>query len=279
MDSLSRVVTDRYSTFRTTHEFAAYAEFTTLEEFAGLLELAKRARRKVYILGNGSNTLFIRKHIKTAVLRNKLTRTVEVMPDNRMRVTSSVMVATILQHCRTKRLESFYYLASVPATIGGAVAMNAGRGRQYNQTIFDFLESITWYECGRVQTANANDILRDYRHTPFTGCTPKLILEVVFRFFPSRHDDDKIAERIRYSKDVQDHSAANCGTVFKKANYRIMSRLCGLRLRSACYSSKTTNWILSTGKNSLPIVGLVRIAQFLHRLTWRQCLLELIEVD
>ena len=63
---------DRLSTFRTEHEVPHYGEFETPEQF---LELRRQAEAKglpTYILGNGSNTLFLRRTVRSAVLRNRL---------------------------------------------------------------------------------------------------------------------------------------------------------------------------------------------------------------
>lgn len=276
---LSPLVSDRLSTFRTEHAFEAVADFTTVEEFRELVAAAAEAGRRVVILGNGSNILFTRKKVRCAVLRNKLERAMEVREDGSVRATSSLMISAILKHCRDGGLDSFYYLSSVPATVGGALAMNAGRGHQHNQTIYDFVETVTWYHDGRTHTAAAADIEREYRRTPFTGRTDKLILEATFRFPPTQDDGDRIAERVQYSKRVQDHSAPNCGSVFKASSGRIMGWLKGVKFGTARFSPKTANWMLSTGKSSRPIVLLIRFAQLLHLALGRRARIEFIEID
>jgi UDP-N-acetylmuramate dehydrogenase len=279
MTSLESLTSDRQSTFRTEHDFEAFAEFASVEEFRGLVEASRAAGRQIMVLGNGSNTLFLNRKVRTAVLRNKLAREMEVLGDGSVRASSSLMISAILKHCRANKLDSFYYLASVPATVGGALAMNAGRGKHHNMTIYDFVQSVTWYEDGKVQTVDVGKIEREYRWTPFTGKTPKLILEATFYFPPTDDDDDKIAERVQYSKEVQDHSAGNCGSVFKQASLRILKWVKGLRFGTARYSPKTDNWILSTGKSSKPIVVLIRFVQAIHRLVGSKCAVEFIEVD
>ena len=132
MDSVRQLTSDRLSTFRTSHEFEHYAEFSTTEEFARLVAWARDASLRVYILGNGSNTLFARTRIRTLVLRNRLPRWMNVLDERRVEVSSANPTMTVLKHCEKQRLDSFYYLASVPATIGGTLAMHAGRGRRHN---------------------------------------------------------------------------------------------------------------------------------------------------
>ncbi len=224
MDSVKQLRSAQLSTFRTTHVFENYGEFATAEEYVELVKWGREQGLKSYILGNGSNTLFTKKHIKTLVLKNRLAREMEVLDATRVRVSSAIPITTVLRHCEKSGLDSFYYLASVPATIGGALAMNAGRGRAHNMTIYDFVESVTYAENGVIHTINREDIEIDYRQTMFTGIHERLIISAVLRF---PHVDDaqgKIRERVLWSKEVQDHSAPNCGSVFRLQQIQVCSR-------------------------------------------------------
>jgi UDP-N-acetylmuramate dehydrogenase len=90
------------------------------------------------------------------------------------------MIMTMLKYCRERRLDVPYYLASVPATVGGAIAMNAGRGKEWNKSIFDFLHEVTWVEDGAIRTAKADATCHTHRQTPFVGLHRKLIINGIF---------------------------------------------------------------------------------------------------
>jgi len=272
---------DRLSTMRTRHNFERVAEIHSPEDFDELLSLAKREGRELFTLGNGSNTLFTRRTVRTLVIRNRLPKVIEDLGDGRVRASSSAMVAAVLKLCRTQRRDSFYYLASVPATIGGALAMNAGRGKTYGVSIYDFVETVTFREDGETRTLGKADIPRDYRWTMFTGKTQRLILEGTFRFpaFANEEEVDKIRERVEFSKATQDHQSPNCGTAFKQASPRIMRWVRGLRLGKARYSDRTLNWLSNDGEDPRPIVWLIRVVRVAHRLVFRRAELEFIEVD
>lgn len=274
-----RLRSDRLSSYRTRHDFERYGEFATVEQFRALHDQAAREGRCLLVLGNGSNVLFRRGRIRTLVAKNRLERTLKDLGGGRVQASSSLMISAILAHCRDHGLESFDYLASVPATVGGAIAMNAGRGKSHGQSIFDFVERVTWFEDGEIRTASAAEIPHGYRWTAFTGMTGKLVLEAVFRFPPSTETGDKIAERVRFSKETQDHSLPNCGSVFKECKGGLMLRLRGLRLLGASYSTKTANWLLNRSPSPRGLVLLIRVAQALHRLIGRRAVVELIEVD
>lgn len=280
MADIQTITSNDLSTFKTTHQFLRYGEFDSVESFIDFRNLARQNHWPLYILGNGSNTLFARHRIQSLVIRNRMPRVLTPLGDDRFEISAATPIIMILKMCQSEDRDCFYYLSSVPAMTGGALAMNAGRGRHHQMSIYDFVESITYLDENDQQiTLPVDQIKREYRWTPFTGCQDKLILKAIFRFpvlGPSAQSP--IRERVEYSRREQDHSAGNCGSVFKSASFRILGWLRGFRLGPARYSPKTLNWILNRGKSSRWIVGLILIAQCLHRIVGRRAILELIKV-
>ena len=187
----------------------------------------------------------------------------------------------ILKNCRTRQLESFYYLASVPATVGGAVFMNAGRGRAHNKTVFDFIESVECFDLksGETKVLQNEEVGREYRWTIFHKRPELAILNVTFCFPNSDAESDSIKQRVSYSLEQQDHSYANCGSVFKEFDNHIMKALKGFSIGKSSYSKKTLNWILNRGRSPWPIVTLIRIASLAHFFLRRRATLELTKIE
>ena len=239
--------------------------------------------RKVplYILGNGSNTFFKSHKVRSLVLKNKLKASIDDLGNGRFDVSSSALVIDVLKACYAKSLDSFYYLASVPATIGGALAMNAGRGRHQQLTIYDFVESVTFFdfEDNQLKTVPPDELVLGYRQTVFTGIQSQLILRAKFKFPTAHFPQNPIAQRRRWSKEFQDYSIPSCGSVFKLADYRILRKLEGLSLGKTSFSAKTTNWISNRSRSSWPIRALIVIAQSLHFLLGKSNELEVIVVE
>ena len=272
------IETNTLSTFRTRHRILHYAEFTTVQEFLSCCNWARDHKVRLYILGNGSNTLFSSRIVRTLVLRNKLEPRLRDMDSGRMEASSSLPIMALLRHCHELGLDSFYYLAAAPATIGGAIAMNAGRGRSYNMTVYDYLESVSYLEGETIVTVPAGNIERSYRWTQFTGLTERLIVSAVFQFGRGSYEGDPIADRLAYVKKTQDLSAANCGSVFRECHDGLQNGLRGLRVGTACFSGKAPNWILNYGNSPWPIRTLIRISKMIHWLMRRKAVLELVEV-
>ncbi|WYM02898.1 MAG: FAD-binding protein [Gloeotrichia echinulata CP02] len=268
------------SHYRTQHNFERIGEITSVDDLREYCSYAEENKVNIYIIGNGSNTLFVKRNIQSLVLKNKLPKYITPLPDNILEVSSSVSVMEVLKYCYQNSLDSFYYLASVPATIGGALAMNAGQGKHFGgATIYEFVESITFFEDGCIKTLENSQITRNYRETLFTGIHSKLILSAIFKFERTKFNDNPINSRIMWAKEYQDNTAPNCGSVFKLGNFRILGKLRGLSIGKSMFSNKTTNWIRNQSESSYSIIVLIKIAQILHFVTRQKIALEIITVD
>ena len=272
---------NKLSYYRTTHCFMNYAEFKTVEEFREYCVWAKYNNRKIYILGNGSNTLFSRKNIRSLILKNHLYQRIESLSNERVKVSSSTLVRDVLKYCYDHSLNSFYYLSSVPATIGGALAMNAGRGKKFQCTIYDFVESVDFFDSDNncYKTLTKEDIVLGYRETIFTGIRNKLILSVIFNFKMIKFEGNPILERCIWAKQYQDYSAPNCGSVFKEADANILNKIRGWNIKNVSFSSKTSNWILNRSDSPTSILMLITIAKLFHWLKQKVAETEIIFVD
>ena len=173
----------------------------------------------------------------------------------------------MLKYCYERQLDCFYFLASVPAEVGGAVAMNAGQGLAYGgASIMDFVAEVRYIKDGVIHVDKPVNLSVSYRKTIFTGQTDLFILDAVF-VFPKcdPFDENPIKTRIEWAKKSQDLSKPNCGTVFKTVNMKILNRFRGLKMLGACYSRKTNNWITNESKNPLGIKILVYLVIFFHK--------------
>lgn len=215
------------SYYKTGHRFKNYAEFSSLEEYKFYFQYAKDNHLKLHILANGSNTLFNGKIINSLILKNKIPQSIIPISTNKIKVSSTVPTIKLLKFCLKNSLDSFYYLASVPATVGGALAMNAGRGKIHNMTIYDFVESVSFYNPSTdiIETLEKDKIVKGYRETIFTGSQPLLIIDCIFNFPSVAMEFDPILARQNWSKEHQDNSSPNCGSVFKNFDYKILYRL------------------------------------------------------
>lgn len=275
-----RKKSDKLSLYRTEHVFLNYTEVASVEDLKSALAWAKRNNKPLYLLGNGSNVLFCRKNIKSLICANRMPAYVKKCGENTYEVGSKTSLSKVLRTCYDEQLDSFYYLASVPATIGGAVAMNAGRGPTHNLTIYDYIQKIEYVDESGVHTISPDDALIGYRQTIFTGSSRKMITRVWFNFPAGDFTGNPIKDRINFSKETQDHGIPNCGSVFRAFSGRILGpfRKLGIGFFGARWSRKTVNWVSNSNPNYLPLYLLIRFTQIMQWCVFKRAKLEIIVI-
>jgi UDP-N-acetylmuramate dehydrogenase len=283
MNSLKHNSSNRLSGYRTHHEFLHYASFRSIEEFSSLLLDIQKNDLPVYILGKGSNTWFASRRVHTAVLKNELPEFIEIQKEDdcslTLRVSSATPIMRVLRFCEKRGFDCFYFLASVPGNIGGALAMNAG-GPPHTGSIFDFVDSIDVFEDNMAKTHTKAQIPIGYRHTPYTGVQPKLIISACFTFNKKSFEISPIKERIEWYKRFQDTSGPSLGSVFSSGNGYIYGALKRLRfgIFGSQFSGKYPNWIVCKKGSLFGIRLCVVMATILHRMFSRQIVIEIVRV-
>lgn len=150
-------------------------------------------------------------------------------------------------------LEGAEFLAGIPGTVGGALAMNAGC---YGSETWDVVTRVrTVDRAGRLQIRNPQEFAVGYRHVVPLQAQDEFFVAAWFRF---RHGDgDKARQTIKalLSRRIasQPLGEPNAGSVFRNPPGDHAARLiesCGLkghRIGGAEVSGKHANFIVNTG--------------------------------
>ena len=218
---------------------------------------------KFVILGNGSNTIFTKKSNNLVIIYTKFIKNHISKRENIVSVSSSVMLSKLYRYCQENSLSGFEKLASIPATVGGAIMMNAGC---FGENICDNLLSIKvhhnrktyWIKKEKLNFGYRNSNLNDY-----------LILSAKF----SCHKKDKCEIEqdyikylsIRFSKQPKGLSS---GSFFKNTPTCSAGELiekCGLKgfaVGGAKVSEKHANFIInfnnSTSEDILKLIKIIK---------------------
>lgn len=238
-----------------------------------LIESVREARAKkqpYFMLGRGSNVLAGDGDIAKLIIKNTDSCRELTIRDGVIEAGASIELQRLIRFCAENDLGGLEYLQSVPGNVGGAIYMNAGRGREYNKAISDFLLSVDVFDGERVLTLKKEDCRFGYRDSIFRQ---KDWVILGGKFAPPAQPKEKglelIAERMRYVREMQDNNLPNAGTVFAH-RFRLYEELKGERVNDAQFSTKTPNWILNLGKATCDDVCLlIRKAQVKHLLRGR----------
>jgi UDP-N-acetylmuramate dehydrogenase len=82
-------------------------------------------------------------------------------------VGASVRLQKLIQFANENELGGIEYLYSVPGLVGGAVVMNAGRGRKFNQSISDYIVEVRYLENDELKSITKDQCRFEYRDSIF----------------------------------------------------------------------------------------------------------------
>ncbi|MGD9014870.1 MAG: UDP-N-acetylmuramate dehydrogenase [Candidatus Omnitrophota bacterium] len=234
-----------------------------LSALRNLVELARRKKLLLRIIGAGSNILVNDQPIKGIVVKldSSYFKKVTIKPHS-IRAGAGVSLAQLVRRTQKRGLSGFELLAGIPGTVGGALIMNAGN-------IGDKVLDITVMDKqGRVKILNKKDTRFSYRGSNLNGY---IILNANFRLI--KKDKRIIAKSIKdylnYRRKTQDLTYPSAGCFFKNPNEKSAAYfieragLKGSSFGDAAVSFKHANFIINKGRASF--VDVLRLARYISR--------------
>ncbi len=202
------------------------------------------------IIGNGSN-LLIKDKAKVFALVTKNMKQANKIAKNNAYLSSSCPLSKAYAMTMAHSLSGFEGLAGIPATVGGAIKMNASA---FNQSIFEHLEYVKVLKAGNILKLNKNEIIHSHHYTNLNDC---LILSAKFKL----EERNKNSIKKDFITNMQKRACKqpkgfSCGSVFKNPPNAYAGQLieiCGLKGMShgdAEISSAHANFILNKGSAS-----------------------------
>ncbi|NPA54569.1 MAG: UDP-N-acetylmuramate dehydrogenase [Aquificae bacterium] len=138
------------------------------EEISYLIKKSLDENRKLIPIGIGSNLIFkdgILNHLFVSTKNLKKIQIEEKGEYVYITAEAGVSFKQIVELVKKYNLEGFENLSGIPASVGGAVAMNAGA---FGTEIFDILKEIHWINSeGRLIISKKGEIKHSYRYTQF----------------------------------------------------------------------------------------------------------------
>ena len=170
------------------------------------------------------------------------------LSDPKLLCLAGITVPELLAYCKKHALSGLEFLYGIPATIGGAVYMNAGVS---GKAIGDSVELVCAYD-GKDLKFSRENCNFGYRRSTMRDINA-LILSTILNVQPSTAQ--KIEEEISFYKSRRSHlpKGKSCGCVFKNpenasAGYLIEAAgLKGFRYGGAVVSQMHANFILNDG--------------------------------
>lgn len=269
----------QYNTMRL-HSVADNVYFPeSRDELINLIRDFKDKGRPYYIFSGGSNIVFAEKVTTPLINLMELDKGIDYLEGDIVKVGCSVRVQTLIRDLQKHGLGGIEYLFSLPSSLGGAVYMNAGRGKSEGVAISDYLVEVEYFSPSEERfityTKNAEDF--SHRHSPFQDMDA-IIVSATFKFKQQDSDttEARIKERMEHSKKYLSADKPSCGSVFCEGNRVVYRLLMGKRVGGAMYSKKTPDWISNMGNaTASDVMALIEKGKKLHKLFLSRCKAEI----
>ena len=228
-----------------------FAEVSSEEEIAELIEYAKEKGIPYTIMGNGSNLLVGDKGIRGLVIKlSKGFDTTEVVGD-KIIAKAGILLSKLSNVALENGLSGLEFASGIPGTLGGAIYMNAGA---YGGEMKDVIEKVTYLSDGEIRTAGKGDLDFGYRHSRFSG-TEDIVLSAEIQL--AKGDTTEIRAKMDDYKErrcsKQPLSMPSAGSTFKRPEGYFAGKLiedAGLKGKSiggAQVSEKHSGFVVNTG--------------------------------
>ena len=249
------------------------------EELETLVNDFNKQKKTYYTFSGGSNIIFAEKVTTPLINLMEFDKGIYYLESGLVKVGCSVRVQTLIRDLQKHGLGGIEYLFSVPTSLGGAVYMNAGRGKDIGLAISDYLEEVEYYSPKENQFMKYYKQEGDftYRHSPFQDMDA-IIVSATFRFKEQDAEvtEARIKERMEHSKKRLSADKPSCGTVFCEGNSVVYRLLMGKRVGGAMYSKKTPDWISNMGNaTASDVMALIEKGKKLHKLFFSRCKVEI----
>jgi UDP-N-acetylmuramate dehydrogenase len=240
------------------------------------------SKSEYYLIGAGSNILMNDEKVyKNVVLLKNFDNSIRNLGDGKYHVGASVRLQMLINEINRDGFGGIEYLYSVPGLVGGAIVMNAGRGKQWNICISDYLTDVTALINGTVQILGKNQCGFEYRTSIFKNKT-SIVLGASFNFEKKGISESTNAkkERMAFCALNQDNSKNNFGSVFLSSDWRIMRLMKLLHpgyKNGMAFSKKTPNWLLNKGNGKFQqAIRLIHLVERMHKFLGKKAIPEVI---
>lgn len=270
MDILNNECLKKYTTVK----IGGYAKKLYFPENSDeLIDLLKKiSTDKYYILGGGSNILMDdQKTYEHVISMNKLDPSIQNLENGRYYVGASVRLQKLINTINKDSFGGIEYLYSVPALVGGAIVMNAGRGKNYGLCISDYIENVHILDHDSINILSKEECGFKYRNSVFKD-GKAIVLGATFSFDEVSVDESTRLkqERLALVKERQDNSGYNFGSVFNEKSAIIMQLIKLLHpgyKNGMAFSKKTANWLINNGEGTYEqAIKLINKVEMLHKI-------------
>ena len=241
-----------HTTFKIGGNATAFINISSQECLIALMDFCKSENITYYIVGNGSNLLVSDDGIDGVVIcLGRKFANIEV-DGTKIIAQSGALLPKISAVAAENSLTGLEFASGIPASLGGAIYMNAGA---YGGEMKDVVKEIEYIdENSQFKTISVTDETFSYRHSVFTN-TNSVILKATFELKRSNQEEIKntVSNLNKKRREKQPLEMPSAGSAFKRPDGYFAAALIeqaglkGKTVGGAMVSDKHSGFIVNTG--------------------------------
>lgn len=251
----------KYNTMRINSIAKIFIKVKSTDILVKILNFLNTNNINYYLLGNGSNTLFVDKFIKQPIIKLDFDDDIFIKNDF-MLLNANISNKKLANYLKDHRYSNFEFLSVIPGCVGAGIAMNASF---YNDAFSDNLMYVEIVDKkGSVKWISKNEIEFEYRSSSILKKN-LIITRAIFRL--KKEAIENIENKIKLLNNIKNErqpiDKPSCGSIFKNDEKRAYEYLNDVGMKGfykggAKVSSKHSNFIINfnnaSGKDVLFII-------------------------
>jgi UDP-N-acetylmuramate dehydrogenase len=190
---------------------AYYTEVKRIEEMQDLLAYCSRSSLDFFILGKGSNCLFCTKGLNRVVIHNKIDFCKELEP-GLFHVGTGYSFSLLGMQTAKKGWTGLEFASGIPASVGGAVYMNAGAQAMQTWTTLESVDFVS--TTGDMRRYMRDELSFGYRFSQFQQMKGAIV-SATFRLQQASNARARQLELLDARIKTQPYQDKSAGCVFK----------------------------------------------------------------
>ena len=237
-----------------------FVEAFSFKDVRDVIEFSKINSLQYKIIGNGTNVLFSDSGFDGVIISTKNLSNISKTNDLIVASCGAPLVK-VFTFARENNFFGFSELCGIPASVGGALCMNASA---FGKSISDYVEYVDILSDGRLQRLSANECGFRYRGSKLLD-DKRVILSAGFRFSLNENMDKNSDEYYFSLRKESQPQGKSLGSVFKNPQGDYAGRIIdslglkGYSFNKARVSEKHGNFImLEDGASAQDVYTLIK---------------------
>ena len=261
----------QYSTFGIGGPARFFVMVSSVDELYSALQEARTKSLPILLIGNGSNCLFHDDGFCGLAILNRIACISEGR-EGLFQAGAGTNFPKLARYVSQQGWSGLEFAAGIPATVGGAIYMNAGASGQETKDSLFSVDTMTLD--GALKSYHMEDMSFGYRFSSFQQ-KKEIICFASFQMKPSSSAYEILQSKVAQRLLAQPYDDKSIGCIFKNPEGNAAGRLIeqsGLKGRSiggAQVSLKHANFIVNTGNATAHDVR--ALAEEIVRVVWDRC--------